>query len=80
MKQSIVPVILVLLVCLGGSGLYGGWRNLSRRSPSANHGTSKQNVDLTVDREKFDEDVQTVTQKTARLISLEPTSKPSTDY
>ena len=65
MNRTIITVLFVLLVCVVGVGFYRGWFALSSRSPDA--GSNKVNINLTVDRDKMQEDAQAVQNKTAEL-------------
>ena len=65
MNRSVITVLLVLLVGVVALGFYRGWFALSSRSPEA--GSNKVNVNLTVDRDKMQEDAETVKKKAAEL-------------
>ncbi len=65
MNRTVITVLLVLLVGVVALGFYRGWFALSSRSPDA--GSNKVNVNLTVDREKMQEDAQTVQKKATEL-------------
>jgi hypothetical protein len=65
MNGSIITVLFVLLVCVVAVGFYRGWFTLSSRSADA--GSNKVNVNLRMDRDKMQEDAETVKRKTAEL-------------
>jgi hypothetical protein len=65
MKRSFIMVLLVLLVCVGAVGFYRGWFTLSSRNLDA--GSNKVNINLTVDRDKIQEDAETVKNKATEL-------------
>jgi hypothetical protein len=70
MNRSIVPVLLVLIVCVIAFGFYRGWFALSRRGPDAT--TNQVNVNLTVDRDKMQADSELVQKK-----AMDFTGKPA---
>jgi hypothetical protein len=59
-------VLLVLVVGVVAVGFYRGWFSLSSRSPDA--GSNKVNVNLTVDRDKIQEDAGAVKKTTTELV------------
>jgi hypothetical protein len=65
MNRTILTVLLVLLVGVVALGFYRGWFALSSGGPDA--GSNKVNVNLTVDREKMQEDAETVKKKAAEI-------------
>ena len=65
MNKKLFAVVIVLALLVIGVGFYRGWFALS--SPSADQGSNKVNVNLTVDRDKMQEDAQAVQNKTAEL-------------
>ncbi len=65
MNRSILRVLFVLLIGAVAVGFYRGWFTLSSRNPAA--GSNKVDVNLTVDRDKIQEDAETVKKKTAEL-------------
>ena len=65
MKRSLITVLLVLLVCVVAVGFYRGWFTLSGRNLDA--GSNKVNINLTVDRDKMQEDAETVKNKATEL-------------
>jgi hypothetical protein len=65
MKKKLFAVVVVLVLVVIGVGFYRGWFALS--SPSADQGSNKVNVNLTVDRDKIQEDAAAVQNKTAEL-------------
>lgn len=65
MKKKLFAVVVVLALVVIGVGFYRGWFALS--SPSADQGSNKVNVNLTVDRDKIQEDAAAVQNKTAEL-------------
>ena len=68
MNRSIVTVLVVLLICVVALGFYRGWFTLSNGSPDAV--SNKVNVNLTVDRDKMQEDAQTVKDRATELSSV----------
>lgn len=64
MRQAFV-VLVVLAVCLVGFGFYRGWFAMSSHDPAA--GNDDVNINLSTDKGKFDQDVQTVKDKTSEL-------------
>jgi len=58
-------VLMVLALLVVGFGFYRGWFALSSRSPDA--GSNKVNINLTVDRDKMQEDAEAVQNKTSEL-------------
>jgi len=65
MKNRLFPVLIVLVLLIVGFGFYRGWFALS--SSNADKGSSKVNVNLTVDRDKIEKDAQTVKTKATEL-------------
>jgi hypothetical protein len=65
MNRTVITVLLVLLVGVAALGFYRGWFALSSRSPEA--GSNKVNVNLTVDRDKMQEDAEAVKSRAAEL-------------
>lgn len=65
MNRNFVRVALVLLLCVVGIGFVRGWFVLSNPSPNA--GSNKVNINLTVDRDKVEEDAETLRNKTSEL-------------
>jgi hypothetical protein len=65
MNRTIITVLLVLLVGVVAVGFYRGWFALSSRSADA--GSNKVNVNLTVDRDKIQEDAEAVKTRAAEL-------------
>ncbi len=65
MNRNFVKVVFVLLLCVAGIGFVRGWFVLS--SPSPNAGSNKVNINLTVDRDKVEEDAETLRTKTSEL-------------
>jgi len=65
MNRTIITVLFLLLVCVVAVGFYRGWFTLSSRNPDA--GDNKVNINLTVDRDKMQEDAQTVKNKATEL-------------
>jgi hypothetical protein len=66
MKRNIITVVLVLVIGVVAVGFYRGWFTLSSRSPDA--GSNKVNVNLTLDRDKMQEDASAVQKKTSELV------------
>ena len=63
--KKIITVVLVLLVGVVAVGFYRGWFTLS--SPNADAGNNKVNVNLTVDRDKMQDDAEAVKKSTAEV-------------
>jgi hypothetical protein len=53
---SLLRLLFVVLLCLGGIGLYRGWFSMS--SPSHDTQTKKVNINVSVDTTKVEADVQ----------------------
>ena len=66
MNRTIITVLLVLVVGVVAVGFYRGWFTLSSRNPDA--GSNKVNVNLTLDRDKMQEDASAVQKKTTELV------------
>lgn len=65
MKRVFFPALIVLVLLVVGVGFYRGWFALS--GSNADKGSNKVNVNLTMDRDKFEEDAQTVKDKAVEL-------------
>jgi hypothetical protein len=65
MNRFLMTAVGVLLIGVVAVGFYRGWFTLSTRSPEA--GSNKVNVNLTMDRDKMQEDAQSVKDRTAQL-------------
>ncbi len=76
MKRFIAVVVLVVLLLIG-VGFYRGWFAVS--SSEAGKASNKVNVNLTVDRDKIEEDAEAVKNKTTELTGkiTNPTSDPA---
>jgi hypothetical protein len=59
--RSLIRVLVVLLICLIGIGLYRGWFSLLSSNP--NPGGDKVNVGVSVDKGKMKSDVKDAEQK-----------------
>lgn len=59
--RSLVKVLVVLLVCLAGIGLYRGWFSLSSPKPDAEG--DKVNFNMSVDKGKMRSDVKEAEQR-----------------
>ena len=81
MKRSIT-FVLVLIICLAAVGFYRGWFTLSSK-PEA--GSNKVDVNLTMDRDKFEQDAEKVKEKTTEFVGkvkqtvAEPGTKTRSD-
>jgi predicted negative regulator of RcsB-dependent stress response len=64
MNRSGIRVLFVLLVIVIAVGFYRGWFSFSSRSHDAEN---KVDVNLTVDRDKIQEDAESVKKKTSEL-------------
>lgn len=65
MNRSTIRVLFVLLVIVIAVGFYRGWFSLSSRSRDA--GSNKVDVNLTVDKDKIQDDAETVKKKANEL-------------
>jgi len=63
--KRLFAVVIVLALIVVGVGFYRGWFALS--SSSADQGSNKVNVNLTVDPDKMKEDAEAVKGRTAEL-------------
>ena len=63
--NRLFAVLIVLALLVVGFGFYRGWFALSSRSPDA--GSNKVNINLTVDRDKMQEDAETVKNRATEL-------------
>jgi hypothetical protein len=63
--KTLMMVVLVLMLCVVGLGFYRGWFTLS--SHSAEAGSNKVDINLTVDRDKVIQDAESVKKKTTEL-------------
>ncbi|MDX1947267.1 MAG: hypothetical protein SFU86_17835 [Pirellulaceae bacterium] len=68
--RKISVVLLVVALLLIGLGFYRGWIALS--NPGTGDGSHKVNVNLTLDRDKVQDDAQAVQEKASELIGQEP--------
>jgi hypothetical protein len=82
MNRFFIALALALFLGVVGVGFYRGWLILSSRGPDS--GNNKVNVNLTLDRDKIRDDVETVTNKTpsrgdpiTEPASESPTATPS---
>ena len=60
-----VTSVLVLLVCVVAFGFYRGWFTLSSK-PEA--GSNKVDVNLTMDKDKIEQDAETVKETAAEFV------------
>lgn len=60
-----VTSALILLVCVVAFGFYRGWFTLSSK-PEA--GSNKVDVNLTMDKDKIEQDAETVKEKTQEFV------------
>ena len=76
MKRFIAVVVIVALLVVG-VGFYRGWFAVS--SSEADKSSNKVNVNLTVDRDKIEEDAEAVKNKTTELTGkiTNPTPEPA---
>jgi hypothetical protein len=63
--KRLFAVLIVLVLLTIGLGFYRGWFAVSSRGPDV--GSNKVNINLTVDRDKMQEDAEAVQNKTAEL-------------
>lgn len=75
MKGFIIGVV-VLGICVIGFGFYRGWFVLS--SPTPQDGSNKVNVNMATDKDKIQEDVDTVKDKASDLTGNSDDEKPNT--
>jgi hypothetical protein len=64
-KSAIAEVLLMLTLCLIAVAFYRGWFTLSSETSDAR--PNKVDVNLTVDRDKVNEDAQSVKEKATKL-------------
>jgi hypothetical protein len=57
----LVRWVVVLLVCLGGIGLYLGWFTFSSSTPGSD--SDRTNIDVSVDKSKIKADVKKAEEK-----------------
>ena len=76
MKRFIAVVVLVVLLLIG-VGFYRGW--FAASNSEAGKASNKVNVNLTVDRDKIEEDAEAVKNKTTELTGkiTNPTPEPA---
>lgn len=77
MNRRIFAVLFVFLVGVVALGFYRGWFTVSRRGPDA--GSSKVNVNLTMDPDKIEQDAETVKKKAGELVGKVKDSTPEAD-
>jgi len=70
MRNMMIEVLLVLLLCVVGFGFYRGWFSLSRSNPDTGSNSNKVNISLTVDPDKMKADTAMVKEK-----AIEPTAQ-----
>ena len=78
-RSTLAVVVVVLLVCVVAFGFYRGWFTLSTHPDS---GSKKVDVNLTMDREKMEQDAERVKKEASDLVgkvkeSTTGTVKPS---
>jgi hypothetical protein len=76
MKKLLV-VLFVLAVCVVAIGFYRGWFALS--SSNVDDGSNKVNVNLTVDKDKMQEDAGAVKKKSVELTDNVTSGEKSPD-
>jgi hypothetical protein len=59
--RSLIKLLVVLLICLAGIGLYRGWFSFSSHSPDTEG--DKVNVNMSVDKGKMKSDVKKAKEK-----------------
>ena len=64
MKRS-MSYLLVFIACLAAVGFYRGWFTLSSKPEE---GSNKVDVNLTMDRDKMEQDAETVKEKTTEFV------------
>lgn len=64
--RRLLYLLLFLLLCLGGIGLYRGWFSFTKTS---NDRDNKVNVGVTVDKKKIKEDAKEVKDKVKEEIN-----------
>ncbi|HUG18054.1 MAG TPA: hypothetical protein VMM56_03710 [Planctomycetaceae bacterium] len=75
MKGFIIGVV-VLGICVMVFGFYRGWFVLS--SPTPDDGSNKVNVNMATDKDKIQEDVDTVKDKASELTGNSSDEEPET--
>lgn len=82
--MKVFGVLFLLLILVGGIGFYRGW--FSMTSDQGNSDSRNVDVNLTVDRDKIDEDADTVKDKVQELTGkakdeandlIQPATEPS---
>ena len=63
--KKLFAVLFVLVVCVVAIGFYRGWFALS--SSNVDDGSNKVNVNLTVDKDKMQDDAKAVKKKTTEV-------------
>ena len=63
--RQLLAALALIAVCVAGFGFYRGWFAMS--SPSSPAGRNDINVNLTVDKDKIEQDVETTKDKAAEL-------------
>jgi hypothetical protein len=59
--RSLIKLLVVLVICLAGIGIYRGWFGLSNANPGADG--DKVNVNMSVDKDKMKSDIKMAKKK-----------------
>lgn len=65
--RQLLAVFVVLAACVIGFGFYRGWFAMSNTSINSPAGNGDVNINLSTDKGKFNQDVQTVKDKASEL-------------
>ena len=80
-RSSFFPVLIVLLICVVAFGFYRGWFTMSSNPEK---GSNKVDVNLTMDKDKIEQDAEIVKEKTKEFVGkvkeeVTGPSHPTTD-
>jgi hypothetical protein len=67
--RRLIYLLLLLLLCLGGIGLYRGWFSFSKTSNDKDN--EKININVSVDKNKIKADAKEVKEKITTKVSQE---------
>jgi hypothetical protein len=67
---SLLRWAFVLLLCLGGIGLYRGWFSLS--NPNRDAQNNKVNINVSIDAKKLEADVEKVEEEIDEVVARRP--------
>ena len=72
--RRLLVVLFLIAACVVGFGFYRGWFAMS--SPKSPAGNNEVNINLSTDKDKIKQDVQTVKDKASELTG-DPTDDPT---